>query len=109
MHPLLFLAAASPGSPGASGLASQSAPMSGTLRALTPDGYGVVSLAGVIHWCVLPSLIHTVLLPWRWTVARFSVYLLPAVPGNAGPTPEPATVSSTGRKRSPPAPLGSRL
>ena len=84
--------------------------MSGTFRALTPAGYGVVSLAGVIHWWVLPSLIHTVLLPWRWMVARFCVYLSPAAPGSAGPSPEPGTVSSTGSKRFPPEALfGSRL
>ena len=37
--------------------------MSGTFWTLTPRGYGVVSFAGVIHWCGVPSLIQTVLLP----------------------------------------------
>jgi hypothetical protein len=84
--------------------------MSGTFRALTPAGYGVVSLAGEIHWWVLPSLIQMVLLPWRWTVARFCEYLSPAAPGSAGPRPAPGTVSSTGSMRFPPAAvLGSRL
>ena len=47
--------------------------MSGTLETLTPSGYAVVSPAGVIHWCVVPSLIHGVTPPWRWSVARFCV------------------------------------
>src|SRR5512132_3612973 len=110
MHPLLVRAAASPGSPEAATLASQFVPMSGTFRALTPAGYAVFSVAGVIHWCVFPSLIHTVLLPWRWMVARFCVYFSPAVLlGSEGPIPDPGTVSSTGSRRFPPAPAGSRL
>ena len=32
--------------------------MSGTFSTLTPCGQGVVSPAGVIHWCGVPSLIH---------------------------------------------------
>ncbi len=52
--------------------------MSGTFRALTPFGYAWAEAgAGVIHWWVVPSLIHTVLLPWRWMVARFWLYLPP--------------------------------
>ena len=47
--------------------------MSGTFSTLTPCGYDVVSPAGVIHWCGVPSLIQGVTPPWRWMVARFCV------------------------------------
>ena len=104
--------------------------MSGTSCTATPCGHAVVSLAGVIHWCGVPSLIHGVVPPWRWRVARLSLKQLvdlgdslqtglrtpsmtvPASTGSGsamGPMPEPMRVLSTGRKRSPSAPVGRRL
>ena len=46
--------------------------MSGTLSTLTPSGHAVSSPAGVIHWCGVPSEIHGVFPPCRWSVARLS-------------------------------------
>ena len=104
--------------------------MSGTFFTSTPSGHGVSSLAGVIHWCGVPSLIHGVVPPWRCKVARLSLkqfLFLGAsvqtglrtpsmtVPWSTGagaaigPMPEPMMLLSTGKKRSPSAPVGSRL
>ena len=102
--------------------------MSGTSRTLTPCGQSVFSPAGVIHWCGVPSLIHGVMPPCRCRVARLSLKqpVLPSVHAGLrtssvtvasffgagivmGPMPEPMPVLSTGRNRSPSAPLGSRL
>ena len=67
--------------------------MSGTFCLLTPDAYEVVSPAGVIHWLGVPSLIHGVAPPCRWTTARFCVYIsatmlwadvVASAPGSAG-------------------------
>ena len=99
----------------------------------------MASPAGVVHWCGVPSLIHGVMPPWRWSVARFSekqVLSLTSAPhvgfrtasmtvplpsistgtlvtGSSstmlGPMPEPMSVVSVGRKRLPSAPVGSRL
>ena len=98
--------------------------MSGTFSTLTPCGQGVVSPAGVIHWCGVPSLIHGVMPPCRCRVARLSLKQLVASFGYSrahrvadlvhdgavvhrrptwpcGPMPEPIRVVSTGRNRSP--------
>ena len=105
--------------------------MSGTSRTLTPCGHVVFSPAGVIHWCGVPSLIHGVVPPCRCSVARFCLKQLmfwgvsvqsglrtvsitvPLSTGAGavieGPSPEPIRVLSTGRKRSPAEPVGSRL
>ena len=105
--------------------------MSGTFWASWPLGHDVLSLAGVIHWCGVPSEIHGVRPPWRCSTARFcwkqdgscgvSVHtglrtssstvpwstgsIMPAI----GPMPEPIIVVSVGRKRLPAPPVGSRL
>jgi hypothetical protein len=98
--------------------------MSGTLLTLTPFGYGVLSSAGVIHWCGVPSLIQGEMPPCRWSVARFSAKQpagfgsfphigfcgsISAIPPICGPMPEPITVVSTGRNRFPPVPVGKRF
>ena len=104
--------------------------MSGTFSTLTPCGQSVVSPAGVIHWCAVPSLIQGVVPPCRWSVARLSVkqlsgfgYSLHAglriasmtVPSSVGSgmsigsMPEPISEESVGRNRSPSEPVGSRL
>ncbi len=104
--------------------------MSGTSLTLTPCGHAVSSSAGVIHWCGVPSEIHGVMPPCRWSVARFclkqsgswglsvqvglrtSSRTVPLLTGGVmatGPSPEPMRVVSTGRKRLPSTPVGSRL
>src|SRR5665811_736441 len=105
--------------------------MSGTFWTLTPCGHMVVSPAGVIHWCGVPSLIHGVVPPCRCRVARLSVQhiagLIPDVVHSGfrtpsrtvpllvgagmsiGPMPEPIRLESVGRNRSPAAPVGRRL
>ena len=52
-------------------IAGTEACMSGTFCVLTPFLSVAVSPAGVIHWWGVPSLIHGVKPPWRWSVARF--------------------------------------
>src|SRR5664279_4661862 len=93
--------------------------MSGTLKTLTPLGYGVPSPAGVIHWYGVPSLIHGVAPPWRWTDARFCVYeaqVAPTAVGSHGwpvlvngPMPAPMSDVSTGMKRLPGVPVGRKF
>src|SRR5664280_262044 len=91
--------------------------MSGTFETLTPFGYGVFSPAGVIHWYGVPSLIHGVAPPWRWSVARFCVYDAQVVAVGShgapaavsGPIPAPMSDVSTGMKRLPATPVGRKF
>ncbi len=82
-----------PGVPSGTTLPWASNHMSGTFALLTPVVYEVVSPAGVIHWLGVPSLIHGVAPPCRWTTVRFCVYIsatmlwadvVASAPGSAG-------------------------